>query len=492
MSARSHSKWNRTLTWMLSAALIVQGGAVVSASDFGSEVSAETTEEAPETVEMEEEAGGEPEFADDASGSIGETTDEGNNEPNVESREGDDAAEAEDVFTGAADFTSEIQMEEEDTLSDGLYLGDAIEDNSVGQIIDGNVVFHGISEDASLFVPVYGEKNGSKIAVRDMTWESSDESVVSIFDTDSEEQLQLRSHKTGGAVVTGTYQPADENGAADGEAMTVSFRVFVRGIVLDAGADSVQISLNEDISSQTIGYKLIDGTGETGEAAEPQEVTWSVEDPQIAEVDGNGNLTAKAPGETTVTLTWGEFTADSKVSVTGKGIRLIPASQSIQQTGATMIFAEAWEDTVKVDNPTLTWSSSDPSVATVDDRGIVSGIGTGKTDIVATWDGVSSEPLQITVTEATDVSVTTRWEDGGTLACRPAQVTLQLMSNGLEYDSIALGTDTEWRHVWVLLDVRDSSGMPITYDVSAEAPSGYTAEVQGNASEGFTVVYRRA
>lgn len=104
-----------------------------------------------------------------------------------------------------------------------------------------------------------------------------------------------------------------------------------------------------------------------------------------------------------MTLTWGEFTADSKVSVTGKGIRLTPASQSIQQTGATMIFAEAWEDTVKVDNPTLTWSSSDPSVATVDDRGIVSGIGTGKTDIVATWDGVSSEPLQITVTEATDV-----------------------------------------------------------------------------------------
>ena len=344
MSARSHSKWNRTLTWMLSAALIVQGGAVVSASDFGSEVSAETTEEAPETVEMEEEAGSEPEFADDASDSIGETTDEGNSEANVEPGEGD---EAEAVFADAVDFTSEIQMEEEDTQSDGLYLGDAIEDDSVGQIIDGNVVFNGISENVSLFVPVYGEKNGSKIAVRDMTWESSDESVVSIFDTDSEEQLQLRSHKTGGAVVTGTYQPTDENGAADGEAMTVSFRVFVRGIVLDAGADSVQISLNEDISSQTIGYKLIDGTGETGEAAEPQEVTWSVEDPQIAEVNENGNLTAKAPGETTVTLTWGEFTADSKVSVTGKGIRLTPASQSIQQTGATMIFAEAWEDTAE-------------------------------------------------------------------------------------------------------------------------------------------------
>ena len=62
----------------------------------------------------------------------------------------------------------------------------------------------------------------------------------------------------------------------------------------------------------------------------------------------------------------------------------------------------------------------------------------------------------------------------------------------MESEIIAIVRETEWRQVGVLVDVRDSSGMPITYDVSAEAPSGYTAEVQGNASEGFTVVYRRA
>ena len=60
------------------------------------------------------------------------------------------------------------------------------------------------------------------------------------------------------------------------------------------------------------------------------------------------------------------------------------------------------------------------------------------------------------------------------------------------YDSITLGTDTEWRHVWVLLDSQDEDGLPITYDVVATAPIGYTAEVQGSASEGFTVVYRPA
>ncbi len=53
-------------------------------------------------------------------------------------------------------------MEEEDTQSDGLYLGDAIEDDSVGQIIDGNVVFNGISENVSLLYR-YMER---KMAVR--------------------------------------------------------------------------------------------------------------------------------------------------------------------------------------------------------------------------------------------------------------------------------------------------------------------------------------
>ena len=77
------------------------------------------------------------------------------------------------LISSQADFTSEVQVEEETSIADGLYLGDIPADNSIGQIIDGNVVFNGVSEETSLFVPVYGEKGGSKIAVRDMTWEST-------------------------------------------------------------------------------------------------------------------------------------------------------------------------------------------------------------------------------------------------------------------------------------------------------------------------------
>lgn len=492
MSVRSHSKWNRTVTWMLSAALIAQGGIAVYASDFGSEASAETiSEEAAQQVGTEGDFGSDLEFSGDEESTAEENTDVGTDGADFESSEGDAQIEDDGASDAAEDFSSELQIEQADTLADGIYLGDVIADTSVGQIIDGNVVFNGISEDTSLFVPVYGEKGGNKITVREMTWESSDDTVVSIFDTDSDDQLQLRSHKAGAAVVTGTYQPTDENGAVNGEPMTINIRVFVRGIVLDAGSDSIQLSLNDDLSAQAIGYKLIDGTGETGVAADGQEVAWSVDNPQIVEVDENGNLTAKAPGEATVTLTWGEFTASTKVSVVGKGVKLTPASQNIKQTGATIIFAEAWDGTDKIDNPTLTWTSSNPSVATVDDKGIVTGIGTGTTDIVATWNGVQSEPLQIRVTAATDVSVTTRWEDNGALTYRPAQVNISLLANGFDYDSISLGTDAEWKHVWVLLDTQDSNGTPITYDISPEVPIGYTAEIQGNASEGFTVVYRQ-
>ena len=488
MSVRSHSKWNRTLTWMLSAALMTQGGMAVYAGDLGDEMAVEAfSEDNYEVNDTSSDVG----FSDEDGAAAEESTEDDADGVDFEINENDGQTETGNDFQSEADFTSDIEMEESDLLADGIYLGTSIDDNSVGQIIDGNVVFNGVSEDTSLVVPVYGEKSGSRIAIRDMTWESSDESVVTVFSADSEDQLQLRSHKAGRAVVTGTYQPTDESGAAYGEPMTISIQVFVRGIVLDAGSENIQLSLNEELSAQTINYKLIDGTGETGVAANPQDVTWSVDNPQIVEVDADGDLIAKAPGEATVTLAWGDFTATSKVSVTGTGVKLTPASQSIKQTGATIIFAEAWDGTEKIENPTLTWISSDPSVATVDDKGIVSGIGTGTTEITATWNGVQSEPLQIAVTAATDVSVSTRWEDGGTVASRPAQVSLQLLSNGAEYDSITLGTDAEWKHVWVLLDEQDADGVPITYDISAEAPNGYNAEVQGNASEGFTVVYRK-
>ena len=46
-----------------------------------------------------------------------------------------------------------------------------------------------------------------------------------------------------------------------------------------------------------------------------------------------------------------------------------------------------------------TWKSSDPTKATVDNTGLVTGVAVGTTNITATVDGVSSSPLALTITE---------------------------------------------------------------------------------------------
>lgn len=45
-----------------------------------------------------------------------------------------------------------------------------------------------------------------------------------------------------------------------------------------------------------------------------------------------------------------------------------------------------------------TWNSSDPTKATVDNTGLVTGVAAGTTKITATVDGVTSSPLTLTVT----------------------------------------------------------------------------------------------
>lgn len=60
---------------------------------------------------------------------------------------------------------------------------------------------------------------------------------------------------------------------------------------------------------------------------------------------------------------------------------------------------------------TATWQSSDPSVVTVDDRGLIRALSSGAAEIVAEVDGVTSAPLQVTVEQrAVRVRVSPRGE----------------------------------------------------------------------------------
>lgn len=276
--------------------------------------------------------------------------------------------------------------------ADGIYLrGDL---GGYCSMVEGNVVFDKVSPNSPIYVYAFGVKDGKKISVKNIKWESSDPSVVKVS-TGSDIQLQLKSDKVGGAVITGTYQPTDAEGNPDGNPPTMSFRVFVKGFYItepvgsDGSTKTIELSLDEEDNNKTkaIAFKMIDGHGETGEAATAEGISWSIDKPTVATVDSDGNVTAKSAGEATVTAKCeSPSTTDTvKIIVKGSGSLAFDASEyNIKKTGTATIKATATSNGTTVRDPEITWTSDDDKIATVS-GGKITGVSEGTTTVRASW-----------------------------------------------------------------------------------------------------------
>ena len=276
--------------------------------------------------------------------------------------------------------------------ADGIYLrGDL---GGYCSMVEGNVVFDKVSPNSPIYVYAFGVKGGKKISVKNIKWESSDPSVVRVS-TGSDIQLQLKSDKVGGAVITGTYQPTDAEGNPDGNPLTMSFRVFVKGFYItepvgsDGSTKTIELSLDKEDNNKTkaIAFKMIDGHGETGEAATAEGISWSIDKPTVATVDSDGNVTAKSAGEATVTAKCeSPSTTDTvKIIVKGSGSLAFDASEyNIKKTGTATIKATATSNGTTVRDPEITWTSDDDKIATVS-GGKITGVSEGTTTVRASW-----------------------------------------------------------------------------------------------------------
>ena len=148
-----------------------------------------------------------------------------------------------------------------------------------------------------------------------------------------------------------------------------------------------------------------DGTAQLTATVKPENatnksVTWISSDTNIATVSDTGLVTAVAPGSTTITVTTtdGEKTATCAVTVT------IPVTGvSLDQTTLSLDKDETAQLKVTVapadaTNQSVTWTSSDPTVATVDTNGNVTAVGAGTATItVTTTDGSFTAACTVTV-----------------------------------------------------------------------------------------------
>ncbi|MDE7227814.1 MAG: Ig-like domain-containing protein, partial [Treponemataceae bacterium] len=130
------------------------------------------------------------------------------------------------------------------------------------------------------------------------------------------------------------------------------------------------------------------------EDADDKTILWSSSDETVATVDSDGTVTTHKAGETTITATAraGGMTAERKLTVNPlyvKEITLNQTSLKLKPDMTRTLTATVTPD--DADDTTVTWSSSDETVATVDADGTVTAHNYGETSICATATG--SNPL---------------------------------------------------------------------------------------------------
>lgn len=128
--------------------------------------------------------------------------------------------------------------------------------------------------------------------------------------------------------------------------------------------------------------------------------TWSSSNPSIVEVDAEtGVVTGKGDGSATITVTVDGKTASAQVKV----LYVKPQTVAVNPTSKTLVLNDTCllkvlTTPAEVTYPEITWTSSNSSVASVDENGIVTAKGLGSATISAKVDGVVGTST-ITVSE---------------------------------------------------------------------------------------------
>ena len=169
----------------------------------------------------------------------------------------------------------------------------------------------------------------------------------------------------------------DGNSASSNSLIEKTYRILpveANGITLDADTKEVLIGESFRLTATVSPDNTTDKT-----------VTWTTSDELIATVDNDGNVTAVAVGNATVTATCGQVSASCEITVmpvVATGISVTPAEISAVEGDQVQLTATVTPDNTT--DKTVTWTSSDETVATVDATGMVSILKAGECEITAT------------------------------------------------------------------------------------------------------------
>ena len=163
--------------------------------------------------------------------------------------------------------------------------------------------------------------------------------------------------------------------------------------------EAESVSLSQTIASIKIGESVTLTATVAPDNATDKAVTWSSSAPTIASVDASGKVMALAVGTATITVS----TTNGKTATCAVEVKPIEAeSVSLSQTTATLTAGDNLTLTATVaptntTDKTVTWSSSAPTVASVDASGKVTALAVGTTTITATTTNGKTATCAVTV-----------------------------------------------------------------------------------------------
>ncbi len=265
-----------------------------------------------------------------------------------------------------------------------------------------------------------------------LVWSSSDPSVVSV-----DELGVLTSHKIGTAQIT--------LATADGRISAVCSVKVTENIPI-TGLSFHITEFTFDSPEDTLVLTPVFTPEDTSE----REVQWISSDPSVCTVNPEtGEVTPLKNGTATVMAQslYGDFSASCTVTVNLNipmtGMHLEVKGYTFRGLKQTYLIRPVFEP-VNASNQKITWTSSDPSVASVSDQGLVTSLKKGTATVkLVTEDGGFTAEFTVTVSPTDRISVTgikldsysAKVEKGGTFKISASVLPANANEKGITYTS---------------------------------------------------------
>ncbi|MBQ6430752.1 MAG: Ig-like domain-containing protein [Oscillospiraceae bacterium] len=209
---------------------------------------------------------------------------------------------------------------------------------------------------------------------KDVTWSSSDPDVAHVSSSG-----KVTGERAGTCEITAT--------TANGKSASCTVKVKVA---------PVNILMSESALTVGVGETRVLTAEILPEEAKDANLEWSSSNPAVATVD-NGTVTAVSGGTCVITAASSNGISTScSVTVEEYSVLMVEYQLGLTVGDTHVLKAYIFPESADV---SVTWTSSSPSVATVDDKGNVVGVGVGVCDITASLPNGSSACCTVTVTE---------------------------------------------------------------------------------------------